>query len=77
MESITLPSGIKLTLTDDAKTATRYAISKGLAKAQVWLAEHPNGEEEYLLLIDNKPEFVSQSYEAIGAHVDMLALAVT
>lgn len=72
--TITLPSGIMINPDDEnAKNGTRYAIRKGLHNAQVWLATHPDGMKEYVLTIGENAEFSSQSYEAIGAHIDMLA----
>lgn len=76
MATITLPNGITLDPDNaQAVAAQEYAQSKGLNNLRVFLSIQ--GErQEYLIVDGQTPVFASPSLEAIGAHIDMMALAI-
>lgn len=75
MKHIT-PSGEELDFGDAwAKSATKYARSKGLN--DIWVAR---GTTEYVIFRTNEatgemdPIYASQSFEQLGVHIDILAM---
>lgn len=48
-----------------------YARHKGIL-VQCFLATHPDGVREYVLIEDGRPVFAHTSIEHLGARIDML-----
>ena len=63
------PEGIKWWLD---KTVTRYAQKEDSQGRKLWYVEFPDGEKQFVLLDDDEPVHETTSYEAMGAHIDML-----
>jgi len=75
MAKITLPNGTILDSNDSqAQTATKYAGYLRLDHVRVFLAIHPSGEEEYLIIENGQPVFASQQYESVGARLGVMAM---
>lgn len=74
MAKINLPNGIVLDSNGHwAESAQAYTRQKGFADARVFVATHPNGHQNYLLVIGERPEYENTSFEAIVVHIDMMA----
>lgn len=76
MPSITLPNGIILDDSDGmAPTLQAHALRRGLSQMRVFVATHPSGVQNYLLVEGEVPIWESQSSEAIWTKIEMLHLA--
>ncbi len=74
-----LPNGVILDLEGGwAKSLTEYAHKKGFPKVFAFLAEHPDGSKEYLLVDyttkGGKAIYANPSFEAVSCHIDMMSL---
>lgn len=58
-----------------AQSLQSYCKSKGVTLI-AFMATHPDGKKEYVLLdpADGRVVYANQSFEAMGCHVDMIAL---
>lgn len=63
-EPIPLPNGVVLD----------HAERLGLPCMRAFLATHPDGMQEYLLINGTTPVYSSTSLEAAAAHLDIMAL---
>ena len=71
---IVLENGIELRRDcDGAKGLQRWADEKEV-NVRIFLAIHPNKYKEYLAVEGDTPVFASQSYEAMAAHIDIMAI---
>lgn len=53
----------------------KYAAELGLKKVNVFIVKFKDGVVTRLIVQDGQPEYENQSLEAIGAHLDIMALA--
>ena len=67
--------GVKLYLDNEMVKIINNEIKRlGLKNVQAFLAIHPDGDKEYLLVKDGKPYHASQKAEDIGSYIEILAL---
>ena len=58
-----------------APDCNRYAQGLGLKDVTVWMATAPNGtSKEYAIFEGQEPVYSNTSLEAVGAHLDIMAL---
>ena len=72
MTTTTLSNGIVLA---PQQNLTNYAHERGLHDVRAFLATHPDGKQTYLVVVGERAEFESTSYEAIAAHLDIMAMS--
>ena len=73
MEEKTITTSTGTILTFD-KSATDYARYKKLYNVLVFRAKYTDKWEEYVIFEGQTPVFSSQQLEAIGVHLDIMAL---
>jgi len=70
-----LRNGVKLYETPLTRRLEQYATAYELEGIRVYLAEQPDGYQEYLIVQGDRPVFASQKYEDACVHIDMMYLA--
>ena len=70
-----IEKGVELYLDNEMVKIVNNEIKHlGLKNVQAFLAIHPDGDKEYLLVKDGKPYRASQKVEDIGNYIEILAL---
>jgi hypothetical protein len=72
---LTLPNGIVLDPHGaGVSLLTDHAARLNLATVRVYVARHPGGYQEYMIVDGARAEYGTPSLEAAAAHLDIMAL---
>lgn len=73
MDKITLPNGIVLNLDGRwAKSVQDYASDLGLEGIRIFLATHPSGWQEYVIVEGESVVYADTNFESVCAHLDIM-----